>query len=406
MSLTYSQHQIRFSMSRVKTLFVLHSKRYRRLYPARRYPLTHLVDRQNVAWHCRGQSKKLRHVIYPFLLFLGFALFVSVFMRTHVYLYNQLLGPFHADQEVLAIHVNNYDQQAPWWSLREEYFQVELGKEKIWNSNSSDETIRTFSDPETRQHHTATFKRVHRPSIYVKLPTPSVKYFHHQFPFDFRLFTASTLRCIVKRLASHSNTTFKQWIEKTESVQFINEDYARNVTRFNALVLSKCGIFVGYLYRPVYELAFLPTRSYLFESVDLALDVIAAYVSTFSLLAQLFLPMVMLLSGIYPLFVYLSVLIRVRYLHPRGIFSFPLEFSADLIKELRLLNSDDAVEEQLLTLDSYVRKSKYRRENQIFVILNDSQQTFVLFLRAYPNRQVSQISIEESPFVICPVADI
>jgi hypothetical protein len=116
--------------------------------------------------------------------------------------------------------------------------------------------------------------------------------------------------------------------------------------------------------------------------------------------------LIFLVSGIYHLFVYLLRWIRVRYLHPRGIFPFPLEFSADLVKELHLLNSDDPVEEQLIQLDSYLEWSEHRFQNRIFVIENDAQHLFVLFLQFNLNGPFSQMPIDETPVVICPVTDI
>lgn len=177
------------------------------MYPTSRYPLTHCIDRQNVARQCLEHSM--------FLWSLTSTLIVCAVFRTHVYLYNEFVGPFHVDREALAIHVNNYDQHFRW-ALRKEYFQVESSEGNIQNLASSAETIRRFSDPRTRQNHIATFKRVDRPAMYVKLPTPWAKYFHHRFPFNFRSFTTSTLRCLVKRLTSDSDMAFKQWISKAE----------------------------------------------------------------------------------------------------------------------------------------------------------------------------------------------
>ena len=381
-------------MNWTKTSFVLHSTKHRLLYPASRFPLTHCVDRQNLLRRCPRQPTFLRRGIGLFLSCLALTLFVCAFFRTHVYLYNQLFGPFHVDRQALASNVKSYDEKH-WWSWRKEYFQVELGEGNIQNPSSSHETIRRYSNPRTRRHHVATFKRVDWPSIYVKLPTQSVKSFHRRFPFDFRLFTFATLQCIVRRLGSPS--------DRTDYVRFIEEEYASNATRFNTLVLSKCGILVGHLYRPEHELVFLPSREHYFNSRDMALDITSAYASIFSLFVQSSLAMALLLSSIYHLVVYLSVLLHVRYLHPRGIFSFPLEFSADLVEELFLLNSDEPVEIQLFHLDGYLQRSEHRFQEQIFVIENDSQHSFVLLLRA-PLNELGHI--DDPPFLICPVTDI
>ena len=94
----------------------------------------------------------------------------------------------------------------------------------------------------------------------------STKYFHHRFPFDFRLFTIATLRCIIQLFASQLN--------KTDYVPFIEEEYAIDRIRFNTFVLSKCGIFIGYLYGPERESAYFRARQQVFSSRDIALDVI------------------------------------------------------------------------------------------------------------------------------------
>ena len=393
-------------MSRVKTSFALHSETNRRLYPASRYPLTHCIDRQNVAKQCLEHSMFLPRAIHSFLWSLASALIVCAIFRSHVYLYNEFFGPFHVDREALAVHVKNYDQHFRW-ALRKEYFQVELGAGNIQNPASHYETIRRYSDPKTRRDHIATFKTVDIPSIYVKLPSRSTKYFHRRFPFDFRLFTTSTIRCVFQQLPLNPTATiYRRWLNKSEYVPFINEEYARNITRFNSLVLSKCGILVGYLYRPEHELAFLPTRSYHFDSDDMALDVTSEGSPFWSLFIQSFLPTALLLRGIYYLSIYLSVLVRVRYLHVRGIFPFPLGFSADIVRELRLPTSDAAPEQYLLQLDSYVGRSEHRFQNQIFLIMNDSQYCFVIFLRAKLNELVNDLHSDEVPFEMCPAADI
>lgn len=385
---TNSRHRIIFDMSRVKTSFVLHSETHRRLYPASQFPLTHFVDRQNVARQCFERRSFLRPAFYWFLSCFVFTLFVCAFFRTHLYLYNEFSGPFHVNHEALEGHVTNYNKHS-WCQFRREYFQVELGGDNIRNPASSAETIRVVSDPETRRNHIATFEKVYRLSIYVKLPTRSMEYFHRRFPFDFRLFNLSTLKCVAKRLISDSNNTHAQWLDKSDYVSFIDGEYARNSTRFNSLVLSKCGVLVGYLYRSVYEIAFNGSRKHDFYPTTVAFDVSSAHASTLSLLFQSFLCMMLFLRGIYSLSIYLVVFIRGRCLHPRGISSFHLEFSADLVEELYLLNSDAPVEQQSLQLDSYLARSEHRFRNRMFIIENDAQHMFVLFLQVNPNSPFS-----------------
>ena len=251
-------------MSGVKTSFVLHSKRHRQLYPESRYPLTHVVDRQTVAQRCLHQATFRRRGIYSFMSRLSaLTLFVCGFFRTHVYLYNQLLGPFHVDQKALATHVNNYDQNA-WLPWRKEYFQVELGEDNIRN-------------PVERRGHDPTLLRSsvaaasHR-DLQESFQTLDVRQTAHAnsdvFPSSIPVWLSivhhlDASMCCQTACFGIRHWLSIEWIEKAEYVQFINEEYARNATRFNSLVLSKCGILVGYLYRPVHELAFLPTRDHI-----------------------------------------------------------------------------------------------------------------------------------------------
>lgn len=152
---TQKHDRIPFEMSWVKTSFLLHSETHHLLYPQSRYPLTHLIDRQNIARHLWERIELFRRAICSFLSFIA----LSLFSRTHVHLYNQLFGPFHVDQEALKVHVKNFDAHF-WWQFRKEYFQVELGEDNIQNSARTHETIRVYSDPETRGYHTATINKV------------------------------------------------------------------------------------------------------------------------------------------------------------------------------------------------------------------------------------------------------
>ena len=49
-------------------------------------------------------------------------------------------------------------------------------------------------------------------------------------------------------------------------------------------VLTKCGILTGYLYRPLYEKAFTPTREHEFTEFDVALNMTEEYYSFYLIL--------------------------------------------------------------------------------------------------------------------------
>jgi hypothetical protein len=389
--------------------FYLHSFENRRLYPVSNYPLTHLFDRLNIDRYMLKQPSYVEHFIYAFILLLICILIGIIFFRLHIQVYNTIFGPFHFNEEQFVEYVNKYkyeeDQSflSRLWKI--EYIQVELNENNIQNPVSKYDTIRKFSDPRTRRDHIATYKRIKRPAIYVKLPTHSQKHFHAHHQIRFQSYSIRTLQCIIKNLPSSSTATYQTWIEKSDYIQFINKEYTKNSTEFNKAVLTKCGILIGYLYRPIYEKAFIPTAEHKFTEYDIALDMTQEYYPFYLFLICGLIFIWLFVKSLFYLILYLSNIIRFKFLHRFGIFSFSLELFPDVIEELWYLNVDGFPHEQLLQLDKFIQKSNYKFTQNLIIIQNNYNQLFIVILKINLNEKLN-IHDQSSPFIICPVTDI
>ena len=226
---------------------------------------------------------------------------------------------------------------------------------------------------------------------------------HHSF--DFSLYSIRTLQCIAKNLQLNSEITYTTWIEKSEYIKYISEEYSKNSTRFNILVLSKCGILIGYLYRPVYERAFLPAREYTFYENDIALEMTRPYYRFYPLVIGSLIFSWFFLKALFYLIIYLSNKIRLKFFDKYGFLSFPLELVPDVLEELWLLDIDEYPHKQLLQLDEMIQQSQYKINNQLFIIQNDYEQLFVVLFQINLHEK-TDCQDELSTFTICPVTDI
>ncbi|CAF1108642.1 unnamed protein product [Adineta ricciae] len=389
----------------IKTTFNLHSKTNRRLYSGDKYPLTYLLDYQTIhEYYYSKQPTYGKRFKISFALLTTFVLICTIVFRVHIYAYNSFFGPFHLDLNGFIQHVKDYDNGQSWFK-RIEYIQVELGQNNIQNPSNTYETLRRYSDPFTRRRHIATYKKTKTPAIYVKLPTRAQTRFHERLPFDFSLYSVRTLRCIVSKLSNGSESVHQTWIEKSEYVKYINEQYSKNSVQFNTLVISKCGIVIGYLYRPLYEKAFYPTREHSFSSKDIAFDMTHQYFSFYSLVIVTFIFLCLFLIPLSYLILYVNNITCRTLLRRYGLFSFPLALSQDVVDELWLLNIDKPVHEQLLQLDEMIQGTKHKFQNQLFIIENQLGELFVVLLRVHLRKTVF-LEDKASPFIICPVTNI
>ncbi|CAF0912905.1 unnamed protein product [Adineta steineri] len=387
--------------------FYLHSSQNRSKYPISDYPITHLLDRINI--HCRmlKQPTYIKRFLYAFIFLLLWALFDAFFFQLQVQVYNAIFGPFHFNQKQFVEYVNQYKNDQSYLPQfgRIEYIQVELNEDNIQNSISKYDTIRRYSNPRTRDNHIATYKKITHPSIYVKLPTTSQKRFHLHHPIHFQLYSIQTLQCIVRNLPFNSAYTYRTWTEKSEYIQYINKEYEKNSTEFNKAVLTKCGVLIGFLYRPRYERGFTGRGEHTFTSDDIALNMTHSYYFFYLLLFFGLIFICLCLICLINFILYLSNIIKFELFHSFGKCLFSLKLSSDVIEELWLLNIDGFPHEQLLELDRLIKESSNKYAENLVIIRNASDDLFVVLLKMNENEGLD-LTDESSPFIVCPVTDI
>ncbi|CAF1299241.1 unnamed protein product [Rotaria magnacalcarata] len=389
------------------TMIYLHSYRNRRLYPRSHYPMTHRLDEFNrLRLRLKG-SINVHHFKCSSIIFLAVVLIGMIFFQLHIRIYNSIFGPFHFNLIDFAQHVNTYQNNYSYLSFlgRKEYIQLELGENMFLDPISKYTIIKQYFDRITRNYHIATYKRLRKPSIYVKLPTASQSRYHTRLPFHFKSYTIPTLQCIVRNLPSNSADTYRTWVEKFEYVRYIDDQYTKNSTEFNKAVLTKCGVLIGYLYRPKGEIVFTASNQYKFATEDLALNTTHQYFSPYLYVILGLLFMGLFLKSLFDLMRFLCIRLRCDYLHKVGILPWPLKLLPDVAEELWLLNIDGSLFEQLIKFDEYLERSEHKYNNRLAVIENDQHDLFVVLLRINSDKDLD-VADKSSPFIICPVTDI
>ncbi|CAF3331790.1 unnamed protein product [Rotaria socialis] len=146
-----------------------------------------------------------------------------------------------------------------------EYVQIELGRNAI--DQNIKNTIRVFNGHYSDGKLQYTLNRVLEGTIdksnmvlYIRFAPPEHFYSEIRYPYDFQSFSTNTLRCIIQQL-NVSSSEFMQWSEKSMYIKNIENIYNQNPKEFNRKVIIKCGILIGYLYRPTNEY-FFPSYKY------------------------------------------------------------------------------------------------------------------------------------------------
>ncbi|CAF2115355.1 unnamed protein product [Rotaria magnacalcarata] len=369
--------------------------------------MTHRLDEFNRQRLRLKGNRDVHHFKYSSTILLVIMLVGMIFFQLHIRIYNSIFGPFHFNLIDFAQHVNAYQNNYSYVSLlgRKEYVQLELGENMFLDPISKYAIIKQYFDRITRNYHIATYKRIRKPSIYVKLPTASQSRYHTRLPFHFKSYTIRTLQCIVRSLPSNSADTYQTWVEKSEYVRYIDDQYTKNSTEFNEAVLTKCGVLIGYLYRPKGEIVFTASNQYQFATEDLALNMTHQYFSPYLYVILGLIFMWLFLKSLFYLMRYLSIRLRCDYLHKAGILSWPLKLLPSVAEELWLLNIDGSLFEQLIKLDEYLERSEHKYNNRLAIIENDEHYLFVVLLRISLDENIDADD-KSSPFIICPVTDI
>ena len=255
-------------------------------------PLVDLLARIQ-SQHLRGeQSERIKHFTYTFGYLIGCAL-VLLLCQCHSRVYNALAGPFHLNIDQLVTELDKFNGvqigeqpvQIDWFSFDREYFQVELGENAV-ELDEKDELNMFSSNPFSRRllnifspvKEITISSVVYPDHLYIKLPSLSQHYFHTRLPYRFQSFSIASLRCIVRHLGV-SPHEYIQWPEKSMYITAVEQIYNRNATEFNMKVIKKCGVFVGYLYRPIGEKVHRSKSRYAFKfrKMDVALDASSPY---------------------------------------------------------------------------------------------------------------------------------
>jgi hypothetical protein len=307
------------------------------------------------------------------------------------------------DQFVSYLQIYNNDlssAQSKWFSLKLEYLQVELGEDQIEQGNA--DLLRIYADDQNMHKNSlATFKRIKEASIvdvlrpnrlYVKLPTSMQSHFKTRLPFKFWMFSIRTLRCIVRQL-NVTPLEYSAWLEKSNYVTFIEAKYKTDVVQFNKAVLTKCGVLIGYLYRPKGELAYLPNSqlAFQFRSLDVALDASYPYYPYFSFL----------LGGIVLSWLFLKALLYFLVYVFYQVYRTPLVIHPLVRQQLREFNINN-----LRTLNGMLFKTPDdQRYGSLFLI----DQKYVVLLNVDINeRNIDRLARfkDEPPLMIIPVTSI
>ncbi|CAF3796000.1 unnamed protein product [Rotaria sordida] len=204
-------------------------------------------------------------------LFLYFV--VLLIFQCHNRVYNAWEGPFPMDLYQFRNHLNmNYNLfgfksffSFRWFLFQPEYIQIELGKNVI--DQSIENTFRVFYGHYSYEKLLYTFNRVVEPMIdtshmplFIKFYAYKQSYPQIHYPYRFQSLNINTLRCIGKQLGI-SSREFIHWSEKSICSEKIEQIYKQNPSVFNIKAISKCGIVIGYLYRPTNEFIY-PGYSY------------------------------------------------------------------------------------------------------------------------------------------------
>ncbi|CAF1233639.1 unnamed protein product [Rotaria magnacalcarata] len=196
---------------------------------------------------------------------LGIQFFVSFFLLSTFQcpnkVYNAWKGPFtmnlnqfqdHLETNYKILDYKSFALRLFFFEL--EYVQIELGKNAI--NESIETTVQMFQDNYLYGKSLYTLNRVVEPTIdtqgaalYIKFPADAQSYYQKRHPYRFQSFSFDTLQCIVEQL-NISPTVFKMWLEKSMQIKNIEQIYDQNITVFNERVIKRCGILIGYFYRP------------------------------------------------------------------------------------------------------------------------------------------------------------
>jgi len=306
------------------------------------------------------------------------------------------------------IYLNKYNQlnvgenlsNSKWFSFHREYLQIELGENQIEQEAKQILNIFSHDPPNGRLLYTLnTVKDInivvnlHPNKLYVKLASTSEDHFHSHLPYRFQSFTIRTLRCIVRQFDLSPNE-YMHWIEKSMYVKTIEQIYAQNATVFNMKVIVRCGIILGYLYRPEGELAYTINSKYTFKfkKLDVALDASSPYYPYKTFLFGGLLFSWLFIKAFFYLLVYLFY----------AIYSPPLRIHPAVEKYLNILQIESLQKLDDLLLHTADENNYHDR---LFLVRDRYLLILNIDWNEYNTSILHQFYVQE-PFTIVPLRDI
>ncbi len=356
----------------------------------------------------RKEYNKRRGFLTPPVYVLLVCVLFPIFIWFPIHTYNILKGPFHMDLNQFTTHLISFNQHANdgsflqirSWPFQQEYFEIELGEDQI--EQESAHILRESASYYSYFRPSYTMKAVQNDEIYqalypdrlyVTLAARGQNHFHSRLPYRFHLFTIKTLRCIVRQL-DVKPTSYIKWHDKATFVERIEEIYGRNSTAFNMKVITKCGILIGYLYRPQDSKVYMPgwKLPYLFNNRDIALDTSSSYFPYKTYLCCGLLFTCILVHVLSNLIIYLYQMHWARAL----IIPYQVE---DQLRQLEL-GTLQALDEAILHTPT---ERRYR--DRMFLIRNQYLIIFTIDLNEC-NPNILHQFYNKSPFIVIPVGDI
>ncbi|UJR11896.1 hypothetical protein I4U23_016074 [Adineta vaga] len=227
-----------------------------------------LILRIRNQYHRETRDKHLKSLRNMCSSFLYPAVILITFYYTNQ-IYNAWQGPFPMNftefRTYIETPINSLDDYGAMDFLRQlffpsEYVQIELGENLI--DESMKNTFHLYENDQSEGQLISVFNQIVEPSmntksfnVLVKFSAYDQPYWKIHYPYKFQSFHLNTLQCIVQQL-NISSIQYEQWSDKSLYINHIEQIYNENIEIFNKKVIRKCGILIGYRYRPANEKIF------------------------------------------------------------------------------------------------------------------------------------------------------
>ncbi|CAF0804443.1 unnamed protein product [Adineta steineri] len=176
--------------------------------------------------------------------------------------YNAWKGPFPMNVEQFRTYLDtNYNLfgyksnfSFQWLSFQPEYIQIEFGDNFIDSHSDNSFEVTYYQIGYGRV--TYTYRRVIEStiftqyrSLYLKVGSYERSKYDVYHSYQFQSLNTNTLQCIVKQLGILPEE-FSTWYEKSIFIIKIEDLYHQNPQKFTSILMLKCGVIVGYFYKP------------------------------------------------------------------------------------------------------------------------------------------------------------